>query len=406
MDVYVARQPIFDRNMHVYGYELLYRKSMNNFYEGTDDNQATFELINNAFLTMHLPKLTGGGKAFINFPKDTLLQGIPTLLPAASIVVEILERVEIDEDVVDACKKLREKGYIIALDDFIFSERYLPLLDVAHIIKVEFPAVGYDEQRRLISRYKNRIRFLAEKVETREEYQLARDIGYDYFQGYFFSKPVVMKEKAIPPFNANLIKILEILTHDDAEYWELAEVIGTDLGLTYKLLRLANSIYFGSKYNIRSIRQALVRIGLLEIKKWVYLLILTDRQVIENKELIRNCLIRAKFMELMAEKIGNDNSRFDYFLAGMFSSIDVLMNKDMADVLNEILLPDSVKEALLGQETSIKRALDIAINYELLKLDAMKLDASILGESSDGDAVECLVNIYMEALTWVMHLGY
>ncbi|MGF7146186.1 EAL and modified HD-GYP domain-containing signal transduction protein [Anaerotaenia torta] len=406
MDIYVARQPVFDRNMHVYGYELLYRKSMNNFYEGTDDNQSTFELISNAFLTMHLSKLTGGSKAFINFPKDMLLQNIPALLPAKSIVVEVLERVEIDEDVVAACKRLREKGYIIALDDFIFDERYLPLLDVAHIIKVEFPAVGYDEQRRLIRKYKNRIRFLAEKVETREEYQRARDIGYDYFQGYFFCKPVVMKEREIPPLNANLIKILEILNHDDPEYRELAEVIETDLGLTYKLLRLANSVYFGSKYNIRGIRQALVQIGLLEIKKWVYLLIMTDRQDIENRELIRNCLIRAKFMELIAEKTGNGGSQFDYFLAGMFSSIDVLMNKDMADVLNEILLPDSIKEALLGQETPIKRTLDIAINYELLKLDAMKLDANILGENFDGDAVEYLVNIYMESITWVMHLGY
>lgn len=401
MDIYVARQPIFDRNMHVYGYELLYRKSMNNFYEGTDDNQSTLELIRNVFLTMHLPKLTGGSKAFINFPKDMLLKDIPALLPAEFTVVEVLERVEVDEDVVDACKKLREKGYIIALDDFNFNEKYLPLLDIVNIIKVEFSAVDYDKQRRFISRYKNRIRFLAEKVETREEYQLARNIGYDYFQGYFFSKPVVVKEKEIPPLNENLINILKILSHHDPEYQELAEEIETDLGLAFKLLKLANSVYFGARCRICHIRQALIQIGLLEIKKWVYFLILTNRQVIENKELIKNCLIRAKFMELMAEKTVNGSSQFEYFLAGMFSSIDVLTNKDMADVLNELLLPDSVKDALLGKDTPIKRTLDIAINYELLNLDA-----DTLGKNPDIETMEFLVNIYMEALTWAVNLNY
>ncbi|MGC4019136.1 MAG: HDOD domain-containing protein [Muricomes sp.] len=401
MDIYVARQPIFDRKMRVFGYELLYRKSMNNFYEGTDDNQATLELINNAFLTMHLPELTGGRKAFINFPRDVLLQDIPSLLPVESTVIEILERVEIDEDVVDACRRLREKGYVIALDDFVFSERYLPILETAHIIKVEFSAVGYDEQRRLINQYKNKIRFLAERVETREQYQMACDMGYDYFQGYFFSKPVVVKEKEIAPINANLIKILEILSHDEPEYQQLAEVIETDIGLSVKLLRLANSVYFGSKNEIYHVRQALIRIGFAEIKKWVYLLILTDRQIIENKELIRNCLIRAKFMELMAVKTGNAGSQFDYFLAGMFSSIDILMNKNMADVLDEILLPDSVKYTLIGRETPIKHALDVAINYEM-----MNLDANMLNKISDKDVHKDLINIYMEALAWVMNLDY
>ena len=401
MDVYMARQPIFDRNMSVFGYELLYRKSMNNFYEGTDDNQATAELINNAFLTMHFPELTGGGKAFINFSRDMLLNDIPMLLPAQLTVVEVLERVEVDEDVVEACRELSEKGYIIALDDFVFSEQYLPLLEIAHIIKVEFPVVNHDDQRQLIKRYKNKVKFLAEKVETREEYQIAYDMGYDYFQGYFFSKPVIIKEKEIPPLNANLINIMKLLNHGDPEYQQIAEIIETDLGLSFKLLKLANTVCFGSKYEIRHLKQALVRLGFIEIKKWIYILLMKETQTIENKELIKTCFIRAKFMELMAMEIGADSIQFEYFLTGMFSSIDVLTNKDMEEITNEIFLPDSVRDALLGQGSHIKYALDIVTNYELLIWDGLVLD-----KIADGAVRGDLVNMYMEALVWVMNLNY
>jgi len=401
MDVYVARQPIFDRNMNVFGYELLYRRSMNNFYEGIDDNQTTAELINNAFLTMHLHELTGGGKAFINFSKDMLIKEIPFLLPVELTVVEVLERVDIDGDVIEACRKLREKGYIIALDDFVFNESYLPLLDIAHIIKIEFPVVEYDVQRELIKKYKSKIRFLAEKVETREEYQIAYDMGYDYFQGYFFSKPVIIKEKEIDSLNINLIKIMEVLNHDDPEYQKIAEIIGTDLGLSYKLLKLANSAFFGSKNKILHIKQALVQLGLIEIKKWIYVMMLKDIQIVENRELIKNCLIRAKFMELMAVETGKGNQQFEYFLTGMFSSVDVLMNRDMEEIVNGLFLPDSVKDALLGRENEIKYVLDIVVNYELLIWDDLVLD-----KIAGGIVQENLINMYMESLMWMMKLNY
>lgn len=401
MDVYVARQPIFDRNMNVFGYELLYRRSMNNFYEGTDDNQTTAELINNAFLTMHLQDLTGGGMAFINFSKDMLIKEIPLLLPVESTVVEVLERVEIDGDVIEACRRLRERGYIVALDDFVFNESYLPLLDIAHIIKIEFPAVDREAQRELIKKYRNKIRFLAEKVETREEYQIAYNMGYDYFQGYFFSKPVIIREKEIDSLNINLIRIMELLNHSDPEYQQIAEIIGTDLGLSYKLLKLANSAFFGSRNEIIHIKQALVQLGLIEIKKWIYVMMLKDIQTVENRELIKNCLIRAKFMELMSVKAKKGSKQFEYFLTGMFSSVDVLMNRSMEEIVNGLFLPDSVKEALLGKESEIRYALDIVMNYELLIWDDLVLD-----KIADGIVQEDLINMYMEALLWVMKLNY
>jgi len=401
LDIYVARQPIFDRNMNVYGYELLYRRSMNNFYEGIDDNKSTAELINNAFLTMHTYELTGGTKAFINFSQDLLINEIPLLLPADSTIVEVLERVEINESVIAACRKLSESGYLIALDDFIFNEAYVPLLEIAHIVKIEISAADYEMQRKLIKRYKNRIKFLAEKVETREEFHNAMEIGYDYFQGYFFSKPVIVKDKEIDSLNVNLIRIMKILSEKEPEYQSIAEIIETDLGLSYKLLKLANSVFFGSRNKIFNIKQALVQLGIIEIRKWIYVMMLKDKQNIENKELIKTCFIRAKFMELLSLETGKKDERFEYFLTGMFSSIDVLLNKDMEEIVGGLVLTDNIKEALLGRDNEIRDALNIVINYELLKWDELDTNKITLNISQDR-----LMNIYIESLTWVKKLDY
>ena len=400
MDIYVGRQPIFDRNMNVFAYELLYRRSMNNFFEGTDDNKATAELINNYFFSMHSHELTSGTKAFINFSQDMLMMEIPLLLPVETTVVEVLERVEINEDIIAACAKLRDSGYIIALDDFVFNESYLPLMEIAHIIKIEFSVVDHEAQRELIKKYKNKIKFLAEKVETREEYLLALDMGYDYFQGYFFSKPVIVKGKEIGSLNDSLIRIMNELNRKDPDYQRISQIIETDMGLSYKLLKLANSAFFGTRNQILSIKQALVQLGLIEIKKWVFLMMLKDIQSIENKELIRNCFIRAKFMELLAFETGRADRQSEYFMTGMFSSIDILLNRDMQDIVKELCLADDVKEALLGADNEIKRMLDIVINYELLKFSAIDDDKDYFITR------ENLSFVYINALKWVMRLDY
>ena len=401
MDIYIARQPVFDRKMNVYGYELLYRKSTNNFYEGIDDNKSTAELINNAFLTMHVFELTGGTKAFINFSQDLLINEIPLLLPADSIVVEVLERVEINEDVIAACKKLSESGYVIALDDFIFNESYLPLLEIAHIVKIEISAVDCEMQRKLIKQYKNKIKFLAEKVETREEFQLVMEMGYDYFQGYFFSKPTIIKDKEIDSPNINLIRIMKILNEKELEYQRIADIIETDLGLSYKLLKIANSVFFGSRNKILHIKQALVQLGIIELRKWIYLMMLKDKQTIENKELIKTCFIRARFMELLSLELGKKDRQYEYFLTGMFSSIDVLLNKNMKEIVDGLVLTDDIKEALLGRDNEIKNALNMVLNYELLKWDELDNSKTALGVSQ-----ERIMNMYMESLMWVMKLDY
>lgn len=401
MDIYVARQPIFDRKMNVLGYELLYRRGMNNLYEGSDDNQATAELISNSYLNMHFSELTDGTKGFINFSEKMLIEQIPLILPKELTVVEILERVEITDELIEACKKISDKGYTIALDDYIFDESSLPLLEIADIVKVEFPFVEHEIQRKLISKYKNRIKFLAEKVETREEYKLALDMGYDYFQGYFFSKPVIIKSKEVDNLNVNLILILEMLNQKEPDFQKMAEVIQSDLGLAYKLLKLANSALLGTRNKIISIKHALVQLGIIEISKWIYVLLLRDVQTVENKELIKTCLIRAKLMELLAIDIGMRNKKLDYFLTGMFSSIDVLTNRDMKEILDELPLSDDVKDALLGKCNEIREMLDMILNYENLRW--MEMESKL----TDTDiSQEKFMNRYIEALTWVTNSDY
>lgn len=400
MDVYVARQPIFDKRMTVLGYELLYRRSMNNFYEGTSDSQATAEVINNAFLSMHFNELTSGTKAFINFSHDMLIKGIPLLLPRESIVVEIVERTKVNDELIEACKELRSKRYILALDDFKAPQASEELIEQAHIIKVEFSKVDYSFQREFIKKYKGKVKFLAERVETREEFQLAMDMGYDYFQGYFFSKPVVIKGKDIESINVNIIRILEMLSVEEPDYHEMTQIIETDIGLTYKLLKLVNSVFFGTRNVIHSIKHALVHLGITEIKKWVYVLMLKEVQVIENKELINMCLIRAKIMELLSIDI-DEEKKSDYFLVGMFSSIDILMNRSMQDIMCELPLSNEAKGALLGENNEIRKLLDIVVDYEKLIWNEEKIK-----EISPNITLNIYSKRHMEALKWVMKLDY
>lgn len=401
MDVYVARQPIFDRNMNIFGYELLYRRSMNNFYEGIDDNQSTAELINNTFLTMHFEELTSGTIAFINFSQDMLIKEIPLLLPKELIAVEVLENVEISDGLIEACKKLKEEGYILALDDFVFNEYYIPLIELANIIKIEFSKIDHDIQKTLINKYNKKIKFLAEKIETREEYQLALSMGYDYFQGYFFSKPVIMKGKEIGNLNISILRIMDVLMEEEPDYQKMTDIIETDLGLSYKLLKIANSVVFGTRNKIHSLKHALVQLGITELRKWLYILMLKDIQNVANKELIKNCLIRAKFMELIAINTGKNDKKSEYFLTGMFSSIDILMNRNMKELTNELPLSTDVKKALLGESNEIKKILDIVISYE----EWENWNKEDIHHEKD-ITQEVLINCYIEALTWILRLDY
>ena len=398
MDIYVARQPIFDSSMKLYGYELLYRKSSNNFYEGTDDNQSTAALINNSFLVIGFNELIDNTRGFINFPEALLLDETPLLLPKDRIVIELLERVKLSEPVLTACRKLKSAGYTIALDDFVLKrdmQDYTPLLELADIVKIEYPKVPLEEQRRLINKYMHKVSFLAERIETVEEFKTAVELGYRLFQGYFFCRPIMVRSKEIFSPDMNLLRILKELTGDEPDFRIITDIIEKDLGLSYKLLQMANSVYYGTLHTIKSIQQALIHLGTQEMIRWIHLMLLKGMQTRENAELIKASVIRGRMLSLMAIELKHEHCVSEGFILGIFSSIDKLLNRDMSDILTRLPLTTEVKASLLGADTEMRRCLNTIIAFENMRWD--ELDAA-LAELQITRV--CFMELYLDALRW------
>ncbi len=397
MDVFIARQPIFDKNMNIYGYELLYRQSGDNFFTGIDDDQATSELIYNAFLVMGLHDLTDGTNAFINFSKELIKSDVPFLLPKQNIVVEVLEREKVTLATIDACKRIKAMGYRLALDDFVLDQNNLPLIEIADIIKIEFPAVSRHEQYHLIQNYGKRVKFLAEKIESKEEYKQAAEMGYELFQGYFFNKPSIIRSKEVVTLNANLFSILKELGSSEPSYLVIANIFERDLGLSYKLLKLANSVYIGARNKIKSIPHALSYIGINEMYQWISLMMLKDIQNVENVELIKQSLIRGKLMELLTSELHLEGESSEFYFTGIFSAIDVLLNSSMEQVLKGLPLSVNVKNALLGIDNEQRKLLNFIMNWEKAHWEKAEDQYPMTNK---------FMELYMEALKWAKKLNY
>lgn len=380
MDIYIARQPIFNKDMSVFGYELLHR--------GNTDN---------AFLVLDLDNLTDGTKGFISFTLDLLEAEIPQILPKEKVVVEILGTAEASDMVIEVCKKLKQEGYILAFDDSIFGRTdsdESPFIELADIVKIEFPESEKGRQLNLLKKYKNKVTFLAGKVESREEFKEAAEMGYELFQGYFFCKPM-MKRKEIASLNVHLIEILKELQKREPNFHKIGEIIEKDLGLTFQLLKMANSIYYGVNTEITSLQQAVVRLGIAEMKRWISILLIKNFEVDENRELIKTCLLRGKLLSLMARELKRTVLETDFFFTGILSSIDIIMDQDMEAILSELALSEDVKRALMGEKGQLRECLDTVLYYERLEFDeamdkllAMGID---LGRFTE---------LYIEALSW------
>ncbi|WP_214774375.1 HDOD domain-containing protein [Exiguobacterium sp. s37] len=375
MKVYVARQPIFDQQLRVCGYELLYRRSENNIFENVDDSLATADVIHNAYLVFNFRELTEGTRAFINFPQ-TLIEGeVPSLLPRQSLVVEVLEHVEPTEKVLQSLRSLRRQGYTIALDDFVFEEKYRPLIGLADIIKIDYQATPVDQQQKLIDALGHRVEFLAEKIETPAEYEIAKRLGYKMFQGYFFSRPIVVHGAEVHPLRHTLIEVLKELDRPEPSFRRISSQIERSVDLSYKMLRSVNTVYQKGRHTIQSIEQAVARIGLDELKRWSYLMLLREMQTSESKELIKQSVIRGKMMELIAEDTLTDVLPFDAFITGIFSSLDVILDEAMQTLIAELPVSPLVKAALLGKQNGLRKLLEDVVAYEQLTIPLHNTDS-------------------------------
>jgi len=400
MNVFIARQPIFDRRNRIYGYELLFRQNNNNYFVPMDDDIATAELIYNSFLVFGIDNLTDGTKAFINCSKGLINSDFLEVLPKDKIVVEILERDKASRATMDACQRFQSLGYKLALDDFILDEDNLPLAGLTNIIKVDFPDVSFEQQAALIKKYKNKVIFLAEKIETREDYRKAVELGYDLFQGYFFCKPAILKSKDIKTVHSSLIAIIDELHKPEPSYTKISDIIQTDLGLSYKLLRLANSVYIGARFKVSSIKQALNLLGTRELYQWISLMILKDLQDNENGELVKQSLIRGKLMNMLAVEFHRPDRDSDYFFIGIFSLIDVILSKSFEEILVGLPLSDRVKNTLLGEKNDIRELLDCIASVEKAEWDKLNQYNAMrmIGP-------EKFMTQYVEAIKWANSLN-
>ena len=366
MDVYVARQAIFDVNKEVVAYELLFRNSKNiNKFIAIENSNPTLDVIRNSFSIIGLDKVTGGKLAFINFDETLIKSGVIEAFTKDCIVVEVLETVKPDKEIIECCKNLKAKGYIIALDDFEYNEEFDELIKYIDIIKVDFIITKGKERKEIMNRIKNKnIKFLAEKVETEEEYKEAVGYGYSYFQGYFFCKPVIISGKDISGYKFTYMNLIKELDKENINIKNIENLIKNDVSLSYKLLKAANSAHYSMKRKITSIADAIMIIGLKELKKWIFLMTLENMGENNIDELVKMSLLRATFGELLSNEIKTQISGFDAFLTGLFSLMDALMKIPIENILSELPISKDVKDALLGNENILLNLLKLIIKYE------------------------------------------
>lgn len=365
MDAFIARQPILDRQRKLYGYELLYRSDLSrNQFDGTEASSATKQVISTTLLSIGLENVLCGKKAFLNFDHSLLSDGLHLSLPRQSTVIEILETVDPTADLLALCQSIREQGYTIALDDFVSSPQFEPLTHLAHLIKVDLRITSKDEQERLLRRYQPRgIAMLAEKVENYEEFEWARTAGYDYFQGYFFARPSVIRSQQMPASKLNCLRLLSEMQRADMDFNRVEELISGDVALAYKLLRYVNSALFARHGEIRSIGHALTIVGSDNLRHWVVLATLPMLATDKPGELITLSVVRARFCERLVQLAGI-TLRNEAFLMGMFSLLDALLDRPLDEALQAVSLGPEITEPLLGTASEQNK---LSIIYRLTR---------------------------------------
>ena len=365
MECFIARQPIFDKQISVYGYELLYRSSTDNFYDGLNADEASLKVIVDSYLFPGSSNITEGKPAFINFTRSTLLKDCAFLLPRESTVIELLETVRPEPAVLEACRRAKDAGYRIALDDFDNHVDNEALIDLADIIKVDFLATSEQEQWELAQRFRARgISLCAEKVETWEVAQRAAEMGYVYFQGYFFGQPLILTGRDIPASKLHYLNLLREMHRPELQFIEIEELIRQDLSLAYKLLRYLNSAAFGFRREIGSVRQAVAQLGEQGMRKWVTLIALVQISDGCPTELLNRTLVRAGMCESIAISIGLGSKAEDLYLLGIFSCLDAILGRSLSEVLDELSVTSDIRAALLGEDGVLSDIFKCTLAYE------------------------------------------
>ncbi|WP_245750987.1 EAL and HDOD domain-containing protein [Desulfomicrobium apsheronum] len=350
--IFVARQPIFTAEMKIWGYELLFRHGDTQSAVFTDGDQATTQVIADGF-ALGVRGMENRIKALINFPRNVLLGHAPYVLPSERCVVEILETVLPEDDVMEACRELKANGYTLALDDFVGDPGFEPLCEIADIIKVDILGKTPSEVRAIVNGLKGyKVRLLAEKVENINMFNVCQRLGFEYFQGYFFSKPEIVPGRKLSASQSTKIKLLKELNESEAELSRLVEIIQTDLSISYRLLKYINSARFSLRGKIESIQRAVNMLGRQNLRQWLQVVILSDiNSTDKGQELVRISVLRGRFLQLLAASGTAPFSSDSMFVMGFFSVLDAILDQQMEQVLDEISLDPDIKATLVDPQS-------------------------------------------------------
>jgi EAL and modified HD-GYP domain-containing signal transduction protein len=363
--VYVARQPILFSNGHVFGYELLYRGAAGDTSCVAAGDVAGARVLTDAFLNLGLEYLTDGRVAFVNLTRELLLAGAGELLPKSAVVLEMREDIEVDAEVIEACRRLQAKGYILALDDFEPGSQAEALVPFAEFVKVDVLLTTSKQRLDAARRFLPLgVTLLAEKVETEADVVEAKQAGYRLFQGYFFCRPSTIAGPSVHAERLGYMRMLAALNRPDAGIFELEEIIKADVSLSYRVLRSINSAAFAVRQEIRSIRQALVMLGTERIRQWASIWALAGVHTGGSPETMNLAVIRARCCEQIVSATDGADAGAEHFLLGLCSMLDVMLAKPMAEIVRDLPLGDPIREALTGTPNRSRALLDAVAAYE------------------------------------------
>ncbi len=363
---YVARQPILNRKKNTLGYELLFRDGERNAYPAhIESNRATYRLIVENFLSVGLNPSIPSSRCFINFPYQSLIRRLPLSLPKDKVVVEILETCQPTDELLDSVKELYQAGYMIALDDFTSTPEWERFLKYTHIVKLDIMQMGLDEACDLVKAHQGKkFSFLAERVETEQEFQQAKDAGFKFFQGYFFSKPEIIKTKYISPEQVIAMELFQEVCKPDVDFQRVESIVAKDVALSYKLLRFVNTMSPRLEVTISSFRQALVYLGQEKLKMFVSLAVASYVSDKKPKELYGLSLQRAQFCQRMSRYQAFEGHTEQAFMIGLFSLLDALLDLSLENLVEQLPLCKSIKVALLRREGPYGTLLALEESFE------------------------------------------
>ncbi|MDH4320850.1 MAG: HDOD domain-containing protein [Desulfobulbaceae bacterium] len=367
LPIFVARQPIFTVDDTIWGYELLFRHSDSISYaQIADQVVATAKVIADGF-SIATTGVDQDKKFLINFPPALLLQQTALSLPSDICIVEILETVQPTPEIISACLKMKADGYLLALDDFIGDPGFEPFLEIADIVKVDVLGLSPPEIIKIAQQlHRYQCQLLAEKIEDRQTYQLTRSLGFSFFQGYFFSKPEMIKGRKISTENIGKMQLMQELADEDFEVKKLAGIIANDISLSYRLLKHINSSFYALRQKIQSITQAITLLGSESLRQWLAVVLLSDLDQRQRaQEQVFTAVSRGRFLETTVKGLPvPPYPKETMFLLGLFSNLDALLGLSMQEIMAEMPLPLDIKKALCGEKNTAQAWLTLAVDID------------------------------------------